>query len=152
MNESDALIELFCDLDDFPGWHGRQVMAGERQRRRASRLAASEIMTLLVSFHPSQYRNFKAYYLLHVYSHLRGAFPGLTSYSRFIALIPAVLIPLCVYLQPRKGIAPGIAFIDSTAIVMCHNRRIQRHKVFQTLARQNLARLVLRVQASPDRR
>jgi hypothetical protein len=141
MNESNALIELFCDLDDFcrqflPDWHGRQVMAGERQRRRASRLAASEIMTLLVYFHQSQYRNFKAYYLLHVSSHLREAFPGLTSYSRFIALIPAVLIPLCVYLQQRKGTATGIAFIDSTAIVVCHNHRIHSHKVFQKLARR----------------
>ncbi len=47
------LDELFCDIDDFcrwflPAWHRQLLSSGERQRRRASRLTLSEIMTILV--------------------------------------------------------------------------------------------------------
>ena len=44
-------------------------------------------MTLLIWFHQSHYRTFKAFYQHHVCIHLRGAFPGLVSYGRFVELI-----------------------------------------------------------------
>jgi IS5 family transposase len=140
MNAPD-IITLFCDIDDFcklfiPAWHRRQLTCGERKRRRATRLTASEMMTLVVHFHQSHYRNFKAYYLLYVCRHLRDCFPDLLSYTRFVALMPSVLIPLCVYLQNRKGTATGLAFIDATSIVVCHNRRIHSHKVFKKIAKR----------------
>ena len=136
-----SLDELFCDVDDFcqlflPAWHRQLLTDGGRHRQRASRLTLSEIMTLLVYFHQSQYRNFKAYYLLHLCRHQRGEFPNLLSYNRFVALIPTVLMPLWVYLQTRTGAQTGIAFIDSTALVVCHNRRIHSHKVFKKIARR----------------
>jgi hypothetical protein len=57
----------------------------------------SEIMTILIHFHQSNYRNFKAFYLEHVMTHLRNEFPGLVSYNRFVELIPSVIVPLtCV--------------------------------------------------------
>jgi hypothetical protein len=68
--------------------------------------------------------------------HYAGAFPRLTSYSRFIELMPAALVPLCGYLQTRKGQCSGIFFIDSTSLKFCHNRRIHSHKVFQGCARR----------------
>jgi hypothetical protein len=68
--------------------------------------------------------------------HLRDYFPDLLSYTRFVALMPSVLIPLCVYLQNRKGTATGLAFIDATSIVVCHNRRIHSHKVFKKIAKR----------------
>ncbi len=37
-------------------------------------------------------------------------------------------------MQSRFGTCTGIAFVDSTAIAVCHNRRIRRHKVFKGLA------------------
>jgi hypothetical protein len=94
------------------------------------------MMTLVVHFHQSHYRNFKAYYRLYVCRHLRDCFPDLLSYTRFVALMPSVLIPLCVYLQNRKGTAIGLAFIDATSIVVCHNRRIHSHKVFKKIAKR----------------
>ena len=51
-------------------------------------------------------------------------------------MIPTALVPLCVYLHTRKGQATGIAFIDATSLVVCHNRRIQSHKVFKQVARR----------------
>jgi hypothetical protein len=68
--------------------------------------------------------------------HYAGAFPGLTSYTRFVELMPSALVPLCGYLQTRKGECSGISFIDSTSLRVCHNRRIQSHKVFADCARR----------------
>jgi transposase len=105
------------------------------QRRRARSLTLSEVMTILIYFHQSHYRDFKAYYCAHVLTHLTGEFPGLVSYQRFVQFIPSALIPLCVYLRTRCfGECTGISFIDSTPLVVCHNRRIAQHKVFEGLA------------------
>ena len=136
-----SLDDLFCDVDDFcrqflPNWHRQQLPHGERKRLRGCRLALSEIMTILIHFHQSHYRDFKAYYLWYVCRHLAGAFPQRLSYNRFVAVIPTALVPLCVYLHTRKGQATGIAFIDATSLVVCHNRRIQSHKVFKQVARR----------------
>ncbi len=109
---------------------------GTRQRRRAWRLTLGEIMTILIDLHQSQYRNFKAYYRLHLSRHGRGEFPNLLSYSRFVALIPTALMPMCIYVHTRRGEDTGIAFIDATSLVACHNRRIHGHKVFQRVARR----------------
>jgi hypothetical protein len=94
----------------------------------------SEIMTILVHFHQAQYRTFKAYYTEHVAVHLRGEFPKLVSYSRFVELMPRVLVLLCGYLRSRLGRCSGISFVDSTALAVCDNRRIHSHKVFAGLA------------------
>ncbi len=136
-----SLADLFCDIDDFcrlflPAWHRQRLTSGDRKRQRASRLTLSEIMTILVYFHQSQYRNFKAFYLLHVCRHCRGEFPNLLSYPRFVALIPTALMPMCIYLHTHRGADGGIAFIDATSLVVCHNRRIHSHKVFKQVARR----------------
>ena len=85
------LVELFCQVDDFcqafeGSWIRHQLTTGHRRRRRAGQLCLSEIMTLLIWFHQSHYRDFKAFYQHHVCKHLRGAFPGLVSYGRFVEL------------------------------------------------------------------
>ena len=66
--------------------------------------------------------------------HLRSEFPNLVSYNRFVGLMSEALLPLCVYLHTRLAVATGIAFIDATPLAVCHNRRINRHKVFAGLA------------------
>lgn len=136
-----SLDDLFCDVDDFcrlllPDWHRQQRQYGERKRLRGCRLAVSEIMTILMHFHHSQYRNFNAYDLLPRCRQLADAFPNRLRYNRLVAVIPTVLMPLCVYLHPRKGQATGIAFIDATSLVVCPNRRIDSHKVFNQVARR----------------
>ena len=40
------------------------------------------------------------------------------------------------YLLQRKGEINGIAFIDSTSIDVCHNKRVKRNKVFKNLAKR----------------
>ena len=87
-------------------------------------------MTLLIWFHQSHYRNFKAFYQHHVCIHLRGAFPGLVSYGRFVELMPSTLIPLCAYLRQCQGACTGISFIDSTPLAVCHPQRRHHHRLF----------------------
>jgi len=94
----------------------------------------SEVMTIIVWFQQSGYRTFKDYYRKEVCLHLRDEFPNLVSYNRFIELMPSALIPLCFYLQTRKGQTAGVAFIDSLPLAVCHNRRIPSHKVFAQVA------------------
>lgn len=134
-----SLLELFCHIDDFcqdfeKQWHRELLASGLRQRQRPSRLSLSEMLTIMVYFHQSQYRHFKAYYTEHVQVFLNTEFPRLLSYSRFVQLMPDLVLPLCAYLQHCYGTCTGISFIDSTALAVCDNRRIHQHKVFAGLA------------------
>ena len=129
------LVELFCHVDDFcqafeAEWLRHQVASGQRQRQRRGRLCLSELMTVLIWFHQSHYRDFKAFYLNHVCIHLRAAFPGLVSYGRFVELMPSTLIPLCAYLRSCQGTCTGISFIDSTPLAVCHPQRRHQHRLF----------------------
>ena len=135
------LVAIFCDLDDFckvfePLYEQRLLAKAATHRRRQRALSLSEIMTLVIDFHRRHYRDFKAYYLLHVWGHLRPYFPKLVSYHRFVELMPRALVALSVYLQTRLGQSTGIAFIDSTSLSACHHRRIQSHNVFKHLAQR----------------
>ena len=135
-----SLLELFCAVDDFmlgfaPHLKASQLATG-KQRERAGQLCPSEVMTILIHFHQSHYRTFKAYYTEHVQVHLSKEFPHLISYQRFIALIPSVLVALLAYLQSCYGTCTGISFIDSTSLEVCDPKRISQHRVFATDARR----------------
>lgn len=136
----DSLLELFCDVDDFcqvflPQWNHHLLSSGQKQRQRDRSLTISEIMTVLIAFHQSHYRDFKAYYNEQVVKTWHAEFPGLVSYTRFVEYIPSVLVPLIVYLRTCcLGQCSGISFIDSTSLDVCLNQRIHCHKVFAGLA------------------
>jgi transposase len=134
-----SLESLFCHVDDFcqwfePQWQQQLLGDGLQKRQRSRRLCLSEIMTILIAFHQSAYRNFKWFYNELVCRYWRKAFPGLVSYNRFVEWIPSALMPLCAYLRQCFGKCTGISFIDATSIKVCHNRRIASHKVFNLLA------------------
>ena len=62
-----SLTSLFCDIDDFclefePEWH-KQLLTHNSKLPSGSKLSLSEIMTIVVDFHRSAYRNFKHFYL-----------------------------------------------------------------------------------------
>jgi hypothetical protein len=92
-----SLLELFCHIDDFcqefeKQWHSELLESGLRQRRRQSQMGLSEMLTLMVYFHQSHYRDFNAFYTSHVETFLRREFPKLLGYSRFVQLMPNLLI------------------------------------------------------------
>jgi hypothetical protein len=134
-----SLLELFCDVDDFclefePKWQAHLLGSGVRCRNRQGGLCLSEIMTIVIHFHQSHYRDFKNYYTRYVQEHLDQEFPGLVSYQRFVELMPRALVALAVYLRRSFGCCTGISFVDSTPLAVCRNQRINRHKVFAGLA------------------
>ena len=134
-----SLEALFCHVDDFcqrfePQWKQKLLGDGVQQRQRSGSFCLSEIMTILIAFHQSAYRDFKGFYTQRVCCDWRDAFPGLVSYNRFVEWMPSTLIPLWAYLRHCFGTCTGISFIDSTSVKVCHNRHINDHKVFQPLA------------------
>lgn len=71
-----SLLALFCDVDDFcqqcNARHSHRLAALNGQRRRQPGLSESEIMTIIIHFHQSGYRDFKDYYTKYVEVYLRS--------------------------------------------------------------------------------
>jgi hypothetical protein len=129
------IVTLFCDIDDFclgfePAWRRRSLASGARRRVKPGSLSLSEVLTIVVLFHLSGYRDFKTFYRRQVLPHWEAEFPGLVSYNRFVELQRQALVPLWAYLRTRFGACTGIAFVDATSLAVCHNLRITRHRVF----------------------
>ena len=134
------LEEIFCFIDDFckcfQQHQGRLLPNPNRKRNKPCQLTVAEIMTILVLFQFSHYRTFKDFYLSCLIPHYKSAFPKLISYSRFVELIPYAIMPLLVLLLNTTGQKTGKYFIDATKLLVCDNRRIYRHKVFQGIAQR----------------
>lgn len=138
----DRLVETFCDFDDFcksirTQWEAMLLTDGRTPRRKhgpESRLIDSEIMTILVLYHASRFKNFKTFYNSVVLGLLRPYFPGAPCYQRFVTLTKRAWALLAFFLASRMGRKTEIYYVDSTPLVVCHNRRINRHKVFAGLA------------------
>ena len=129
------ILPLFCEIDDFLKVFekvsaGRALTNG-RKRRRATRLSQSEVMTILVMYHQSGYKCLKAFYLEQICRHHQREFPSLCSYQRFVQLQSRCVMPLFFYLAVKRGACTGIAFIDATALKVCHNLRIPSHRTFR---------------------
>jgi hypothetical protein len=136
-----SLLELFVDVDDFcqiflPIWYKRLLGDGSKKRLRSGKLSMSEIMTIIIYFHQSRYRDFKSYYINYVCEHLDHEFPNLVSYERFVILMPTAFGPLSAYLKSLYGRCSGISFVDSTALAVCDNHRIHTNKVFDQVAKR----------------
>jgi len=135
------MVTIFCAIDDFcrhllTAQYPQLAAHSSQSKHRPVCLTLSEVMTILVFFHASHYRTFKHFYFAHLLGPRRGEFPTLPSYTRFVELIALTLLPLCAYVQTRKGQPTGIQFIDSLPIRVCHNRRISSHRVFAGLAQR----------------
>jgi len=135
------ITEIYCDVDDFcqvflPAWRSSLLEEDQPKRERKLTMSPSEVMTVLIWFHGSSYRNFKSYYTNYVPGVLGREFPTRVSYNRFVELAQAVLIPLCAYLHTRRVTSRGIAFVDSTPVRVCHNRRIPYHQTFNHIAQR----------------
>ncbi len=102
-----------------------------------TRMALSEIMTILIMYHLSGYRAFKWYYLHHVMKYQKQDFPNLVSYNRFVEIMRFALVPLVLYsIRTRFGKCSGISFVDSTPTKVCDNYRISSHHAFSEYAKR----------------
>lgn len=131
-------VAVFCDVDDFcqdfePEFQRRLLAGPTRSRKRSCQLSLSEMMAIVIGFHASHYRDFKAYYL-NLAEDDENLFPTMMSYRRFNGLMPRLIVPLTNYLQTRFGECSGISFVDSTPLAVCGNKRIERNRVFEDVA------------------
>jgi hypothetical protein len=135
------ILPLFCEIDDFCKVFEKisetRALTNGRKRKRKTRLSLSEVMTILVLYHASGYKNLKAFYLEEIARHHRTEFPELCSYRRFVQLQSRCVMPLFFYLLTRRGNCTGISFIDATSLKVCHNLRIPSHKVFRGSAERD---------------
>ena len=78
-----SILKLFCHVDDFFQWlvtrENAKLSGVTRKRGPAPRLSLGEVMTILIHFHQSHYRDVKAFYTQHVCKHMRSEFPALVS-------------------------------------------------------------------------
>jgi hypothetical protein len=134
------ITKLFCTIDDFwksfkIEWSKHLLDSQKAKRGPEPKLSISEMMTIMVLFHRSNFRCFKNFYG-YVMTYLRGYFPNLISYDRFVHIKKSLFIPLFAYLLHIRGVVTGIAFVDATSIAVCHNKRINRNKVFRGIAKR----------------
>lgn len=138
------ILSVFCRIDDFcqvfeKFYQQRLISDGKKHRNRKTNLSLSEVMTILVMYHASSYKNLKAFYLKEICRNYRTEFLGLVSYQRFVQLQSRCVMPLFFYLLTCRGEDTGISFIDATAIKVCHNLRIPAHQVFRDCAKRDRA-------------
>lgn len=137
------LVEIFYNADEFCKEfmsalaENRKQISSKKQRNRSGKLSMSEIITILIFYQLYGAEDFKHFYINTMMRHYNKEFPDLVSYARFVRLIPRALYPMLMFLKnTRMGNNSGISFIDSTALKVCHNKRIFHHKVFKGLAQR----------------
>jgi hypothetical protein len=136
------VTEIYVSIDDFylqfkKETEKHQLANINKKRNRAYRMSPSEVMTIMVLFHLSNFKDMKHFYLVYVKDHLKAEFPRTVSYNRFVELMQSVIFPLAIYLKTQQmGHCTGISFVDSTPLRVCHNRRIHSHKVFTGIAQR----------------
>lgn len=137
------LTIIFCVIDDFCKEFEEEFPkhslenSGSRKRRRSSQLSTSEMLTILVYFHHSSYKNFKRYYEELIRFHLKDCFGRLVSYSRFLRLAARCFLPMLVFSHAyNSGEDGSVFFVDSMPLKVCHNKRILSHKTFKNIAKR----------------
>lgn len=134
------LTTIFYYTDEFCKFFLQEsknhLIFNESTNQFQSAMRLSEIMTIMIYWHQSGYKNFKSFYTKHLLIHLRNEFPRAVSYNRFLELIPYASLPLFVFAKCFGAECTGKSFIDSTKLGVCDNRRINSHKVFKGLAQR----------------
>lgn len=133
------VTKLFCNIDDFvnelENKNDPNLLISRTKIKRGvnPQMSLSEIMTIVVLYHSSNFKNFKSFYSF-IKQQRHAEFPSLLSYSRFIEWVPYCLFPLTKFLQTKMGEVTGISYVDSTSLSVCKNIRIPRNKVFKGIA------------------
>ena len=95
------------------------------------------MMTIIIYYHYSGFKCFKWYYNIVVKRILRSYFPEVYSYNRFIELMWELNLYMAFFMtafrlsQPTRG-----NYIDSKKLVVCHNRRIEKHRTHKGIAKR----------------
>jgi hypothetical protein len=140
MDITHQLVSIFCEIDDFckelDNYLSGKLLTGPSKSQRGPEcsLSISEIMTILILFQSTRFRDFKNFYQGFVSRYWHDYFPSLPSYPRFIVLIRRVIFPMTLFTQIKGGKRTGIYYIDSSCLPVCHLKRSRRHKTFDEIA------------------
>jgi hypothetical protein len=137
---SDNITELYCFVDDFcknlEQESSKYLLEHSHKTKKPTitpGLSESEIITIILMYHYSKVKNFKAFYTKYMQNY-KNDFPNLPSYERFVILQQRVLQIICILFLCIRRNNSDISYIDSTSIKVCHNKRIFNHKVFKGIA------------------
>jgi hypothetical protein len=139
------ITEMFCFIDDFCKFikselAKRALESGVKIRRptRIPGLTESEIITIILLFHKSPIKNFKCFYKYYLPQYM-SEFPKMPTYERFVILQQSVLPLLAAMLKCLFVRHDNIAFIDSTPLTVCHNKRRFKHKVCKYISSSGMS-------------
>jgi len=135
------LVEIYVEIDDIIKEHAAEIEKGMKHlkligKAYPTKLSLSEVLTILVYYHHSGYKNFKVYYNDYVLEDLRRDFPDAVSYSHFVNLIPRTVVGAMFVLQEqmKQSKRTGVYYGDSYPIPVCHPKRVHQHKVMRGFA------------------
>lgn len=135
------LTEIYILCDDFmialDNYMEQNFIdeASYQSPRQDRMMSQSELMSIVIFYHYSGFRCFKWYYNRVIKIFLKSYFPTSYSYNRFIQLMPELINTLPLFISIVGLTNPTEAnYIDSKKIVVCHNKRINKNKVFKNVA------------------
>ena len=120
------ITALYCCLDDFckvfEDWEAHRLIPSQTTRQRTGKLSRSEMLFIMVLFHLSPFRHFKAFYHYGIGQKYRACFGNLPHYDRFVRLMPRLFAPLMVLLHSVSGEQTGVYFQgDSVLTSLCNS-------------------------------
>jgi hypothetical protein len=136
--DTTKLIEIFMECDDFC----KKLSAYQLENRfetgpATGAMSESEMMAIVIFYHHSGFKCFKYYYEGIIKKILKSYFPKAYSYARFVNMMKKLNFPLFAFMAACRLAAPSRAnYVDSTKLVVCHNKRIPGHKVFKGVAKR----------------
>lgn len=130
------LTTIFCHVDDFCNELNKHLFENTSKRGRPSNMTRSEILTICIFYHYSKFKSFKDYYKAYIKGYYKSAFGNVVSYGRFTESAQENASFLAMFAISLNAIATGIAYIDSTALAVCNNKRIHSHKVLKKIAKR----------------
>lgn len=125
-----AIVDDFCKT--YEDWIHHKLLSSPKARIRKGKLSLSEVLSIMIFYHFSQFKHFKAYYKYFVEP--KNLFTNPPCYDRFIQIIPSIFMPITIMMHYLSGKTTGIYYADSTHFAVCKNIRIARHKTFEGLA------------------
>jgi len=143
----ENLTHLFIFVDDFCNSYNEALENYVKENNlvfpckninkyESMTLCLSEIITILISFHLSDFKNLKAYYKFLCIYH-RKEFPNLCSYNRFVEREREAFYPLKVFFECISGECDGLSYIDATCLPVCHIKREHICKMFKGIAKKS---------------
>ena len=130
------LTEIFICCEDFcKDFQSHCLQEGYEKEIKLGQMHESERMTILIYYHHSGMKCFKYYYEQIIIKVLRSYWKKPYAYAAFVAQIPKVNLLLFAFLSACRLATTQANYIDSTPLVVCQNRRKQKHKTFKNIAR-----------------